>query len=256
MGKLDGRVAIVTGAAYGDRAALGAEYAKALAAAGAAVVVTDINDCAKVAKDIEAAGGQALALTTDVRDETQIQEMVDQAITKFGRTDILINNAAIGSNIPPIPVTDMTIEIWDELMAVNLRGPFLCVKAVTPQMQKQSYGKIINIGSTTMMSGLINRLHYTTAKGGILAMTRSLATELGPDGIRINNLAYGLVTSRLNEEDLKNDPSREQKMLAGRALKQHVRAEDLTGTIVYLAASDSDHMTGQTLVVDGGGILY
>ena len=206
-------------------------------------------------EDIHATGGKALGLTTDVTDEAQIQEMVARSISEFGRVDILVNNAAIGSNIPPVPVTEMTIETWDELMAVNLRGPFLCVKAIVPQMQKQGYGKIINIGSTTMMSGLINRLHYTTAKGGILAMTRSLATELGPDGIRVNNVAYGLVTSRLNEDEL-NNSDRGQKMLNARALRQHVRAEDLTGTLIFLAASDSDHMTGQTLVVDGGQILY
>jgi len=255
MGKLDGRVAIVTGAAYGERAALGAVYAKALAEAGASVVLSDTKECEPVVEDIHATGGKALGLTTDVTDEAQIQEMVARSISEFGRVDILVNNAAIGSNIPPVPVTEMTIETWDELMAVNLRGPFLCVKAIVPQMQKQGYGKIINIGSTTMMSGLINRLHYTTAKGGILAMTRSLATELGPDGIRVNNVAYGLVTSRLNEDEL-NNSDRGQKMLNARALRQHVRAEDLTGTLIFLAASDSDHMTGQTLVVDGGQILY
>ena len=255
MTKLEGRVAIVTGAAYGERAALGAEYAKALAEAGAAVVCADLNDCSDLVADIKDAGGKALATMTDVRDEAQIRDMVEVTKEEFGRIDILVNNAAIGSNIPPVPVTEMTVETWDELMAVNLRGPFLCVKAVTPIMQKQNYGKIINIGSTTMMSGLTNRLHYTTAKGGILAMTRSLATELGPDGIRVNNVAYGLVTSRLNEEEL-NTTERGQKMLEARALRQHVRAEDLTGTLIYLASSDSDHMTGQTLVVDGGGILY
>ena len=123
-------------------------------------------------------------------------------------------------------------------------------------MQKQKYGKIINIGSTTMMTGLTNRLHYVAAKGAILAMSRSLAAELGPDGIRVNTFAYGLITSRLNEDEIENDPGKRAAILGARALGEHVRAEDLEGSMVYLASSDSDHMTGQTLVVDAGQHFY
>lgn len=258
MGQLDGKTALITGAAYGERAALGSSFAKALAAEGANVVLADVKDTSDVAADIEAAGNQTrtLAIKADVSDEGQVQDMMAKAIERFGSLDILVNNAAIGSNIPPIPVTEMTVEEWDGLMAVNVRGTFLCVKAAVPQMRKQKYGKIINIGSTTMMTGLINRLHYTSAKGAILAMTRSLAAELGGDGIRVNTFAYGLITSALNESDVAAGTERGDAMLGARALGEHVRPNDLDGSIVYLAAPASDHMTGQVLIVNAGEYFY
>jgi NAD(P)-dependent dehydrogenase (short-subunit alcohol dehydrogenase family) len=258
MGILEGRVALVTGAAHGPRAALGAEFAKALAAAGADIVAADIADASDVAAEITAMAPAraALALRADVSEETQVRNMIDAAIARFGRIDILVNNAAIGSNIPKVPVTELAVEDWDRLMAVNVRGPFLCAKWAVPHMKKQGYGKIINIGSTTSMSGLPNRLHYTSAKGAVHAMTRSLATELGPDGIRVNTLAYGLVTSRLNEAELKNDAERERRLLSSRPLRAHLRAADLCGSLVYLASKDSDHMTGQVMVVDDGELFH
>ena len=150
----------------------------------------------------------------------------------------------------------MTVSEWDELIAVNVRGPFLCTKALVPHMKSNKYGKIINIGSTTMMSGLINRLHYVSAKGANLAMSRSLAAELGPDGIRVNTLAYGLITSRLNENVFADDPEREAILLSKRALRDHVRGENITGGAIFLASSLSDHMTGQILIIDGGETFY
>ena len=255
-GRLAGRTAIVTGAAHGERAALGVAFAKALAREGAKVAVADIKDTSDVAREIEAEGGQALSLRVDVTQEAQINEMVARTIERFGSLEILVNNAALGSNIPPVAVTDLTVEEWDKLMAVNVRGPFLCVKAAVHQMQKQKYGKIINIASTTMMTGLTHRLHYTSAKGAILGMTRSLAGELGVDGIRVNATAFGLVNSNLTEESFRKNPKREADMLGKRALPIHYRAEDLGATIVYLASADSDHMTGQCLVVDAGEHYY
>ncbi len=256
MGKLDGRTAIVTGAAYGDRAALGSAFAKALAAEGANVTVADVKDTTPVADDIAAAGGKALPLTVDVTNEGQIRYMVAKTVDHFGGLEILVNNAGLGSNIPQIPVTEMTVEQWDELMAVNVRGPFLCTKAAVPQMQKQGYGKIINLGSITMMKGLTHRLHYTSAKGAVLAMSRSLAAELGKDGIRVNTIAFGLITSQLNEEKFATEPEFEAAIMGSRALQVHYRAEDVTGGIVFLASPDSDHMTGQCLVMDAGEYFY
>ena len=132
MGRLEGRVAIVTGAADGERAAIGAAYARALAAEGAMVTVADLTDPSSVVADIKAAGGRPIGVIADVSNEAQVKSMVERTVGEFDRLDVLINNAGIGSNIPAIPVEDMSVEVWDELMAVNVRGPFLCVKAAVP----------------------------------------------------------------------------------------------------------------------------
>jgi len=254
MGRLDNRVAIVTGGSHGERAALGAVFAKALAAEGANVVVADIRDCSSVVGEIEAAGGRALGLRVDVRNQDSVNAMVAAAVGRFGQIDILVNNAAIGSNIPPVSVTDIGMDAWDDIYAVNVRGPFLCVKAAVPHMRLRNYGKIINIGSSMMYSGAPNRLHYVSAKGAVLAMSRALSRELGPHGICVNTLAYGLVTSRINEQALDDDIEYRNHAFKPRAMPVHLRAEDLVGGLVFLASAESDHMTGQCLMVDPGSI--
>ncbi len=255
MPRLENRVAIVTGAAHGERAALGAAFALALAKEGAKVVAADTQDCASVVRDIEAAGGEALGFKLDVRDTASIAAMAAATIDRFGKIDILVNNAAIGSNIPPVAVLDIDPADWDAIYAVNVRGPFLCVKAVLPYMRRQRYGKIINIGSTMMYSGAPNRLHYVSAKGAVLAMSRALARELGPDGICVNTLAYGLITSKLNEEALETDEAYRSHAFKPRAMPVHLRAEDVTGSLVFLASPESDHMTGQCLMADPGSVM-
>jgi NAD(P)-dependent dehydrogenase (short-subunit alcohol dehydrogenase family) len=256
MGRLDGRVAIVTGAAHGDvRAALGSHFAKALAAEGAKVALADTKDCGSVVDEIAAAGGTATALRADVRDELSVKDMVSATVKRFGRLDILVNNAAVGSNIPPVSIGQLSIGDWDELMAVNVRGPFLCAKAAIPEMRRNGYGKIINVGSSTMVSGLPNRLHYVTAKGAILAMTRSMARELGPDGIRVNTIAYGLIMSPQSEHEFGEDPVRHKAYLAQRSMPVDMYPKDIVGTLVFLASADSDAMTGQFVNVDSGGVF-
>ena len=193
MPRLDGKVAIVTGAAAGQKAALGSVFAKALAAEGAKVVVADVKDCSSVAAEIAANGGTAHPVIADVRDPGSVTAMVAETEKTFGRLDILVNNAAIGSNIPPVAIEDIDVALWDDFMAVNVRGTFLCTKAAIPAMRRNNYGKIVNLSSTTMVSGLSHRLHYVTSKGAITAMTRSMARELGAYGIRVNSLAPGLV---------------------------------------------------------------
>ena len=254
MGRLDGRVAIVTGAAHGNRAAIGSHYAKALAREGAKVTVADLKDCRSVAEEIVKAGGTALPMSVDVRDEDSVIAMVARTVERFGKLDILVNNAAMGSNIPPIPIADMSIAEWDALMAVNVRGPFLCSKAAVAAMRTQRYGKIVNVGSTTMVSGLPNRLHYVTAKGAILAMTRAMATELGADGIRVNTISYGLITNAVTEAEFAVHPEKRKAIIGERAMAKDLYAEDLLGTLVYLCSADSDAVTGQCLVIDNGAI--
>jgi NAD(P)-dependent dehydrogenase (short-subunit alcohol dehydrogenase family) len=172
MPRLDGKVAVVTGAAAGPKAALGAIFARALAAEGAKVVLADTKGCASVAAEIAEKGGTAHAVLADVRDEKSVGAMIAETEKQFGRLDILINNAAIGSNIPPIAIEEIDAALWDEFMAVNVRGTFLCVRAAIPAMRRNNYGKIINLSSTTMLSGLSHRLHYVTTKGAIAAIAR------------------------------------------------------------------------------------
>ena len=224
MGRLGGRVAIVTGAAHGDRAALGSYFAKALAREGAKVVAADVKDCTSVVAEISSLCGRdaAMAVHADVRDEKSVAAMVVQTVARYGRLDILVNNAAAGSNIDPIATVDLDIKAWDEIMATNVRGPFLCIKAAIPAMRQGKYGKIINVGSTTSMFGLPDRLHYVTAKGAIHAMTRALAREIGPSGIRVNTIAYGLITNPVAEADFKAHPGKREMMMAKRALGRDV----------------------------------
>jgi NAD(P)-dependent dehydrogenase (short-subunit alcohol dehydrogenase family) len=242
MPRLDGKIAVVTGAAAGPKAALGAIFAKALAAEGAKVVLADSKDCAPVAAEIAAKGGSAHAVLADVRDEKSVGAMIAEAERQFGRLDILVNNAA-----------EIDTALWDEFMAVNVRGTFLCVKAAIPAMRRNNYGKIINLSSTTMLSGLSHRLHYVTTKGAIAAMTRSMARELGAYGIRVNSLAPGLVMNDSVAAAMAGRPGLHEFVLNTRAIKKDVFADELVGTLIYLASPDSDAVTGQFLIVDNGG---
>ena len=253
MPRLQDKVAIVTGAAAGPKAALGSIFAKALAAEGAKVVLADAKDCGPVAAEIAGNGGAAQAVTVDVREPQSVAAMVAAAEQRFGRLDILVNNAAVGSNIPPVAIEDIAVETWDDFMAVNVRGTFLCSKAAIPLMRRNSYGKIINLSSTTMVSGLSHRLHYVTGKGAITAMTRAMARELGPYGIRVNSLAPGLVMNDSVAASMARRPGLHEFVLDTRAIKKDVFADDLLGTLIYLASPDSDAVTGQFLIVDNGG---
>lgn len=255
MGSLEGQIAIVTGAAEGPKAALGAHIALALAAEGAAVVAADISDCGSVVAKIEAGGGTALAFKADVTREEDVAMLVGATIKEFGAPTILINNAAYGSNIPPVSIRDLSVDDWDKALAVNLRGPFLCSREVSPHMEQRGWGKIINVGSATAIEGLPSRLHYVTSKGGVHAMTRALARELGPSGIRVNAVAPGLV---MNESVASIMVGREQVLdhvRQSRAIPHDVVPDDLIGVIVLLASPASDAITGQTFIVDNGGVF-
>ena len=252
QGKLANRVAIITGAAQG----IGAHYARALAEAGAAVTVADVQDTQAVAQSIVQAGGQALAVKADVTDSISVRGMVAATVEHFGKVDILINNAALFGNLAMKPFEQIESAEWDRMMAVNVRGPFECAKAVASDMRKRGYGKIVNISSGTVFKGAPMMLHYVASKGAIVAMTRSLARELGNDGIRVNTLAPGLVMS----DNVIANPSWKgavvENNIASRSIKRDCTPEDLCGTMIYLCSSDSDFVTGQLLVVDGGSIMH
>ena len=246
--RLEGRVAIVTG---GSRN-IGAFYSRHLAAEGARVVVADVLDGNKVVKEIEKAKGQAIALKVDVSKEEDTVRMAEETVKRFGRIDILVNNAAIFLSINRRPFYDLSAEEWDQVSSVNIKGPFLCAKSVFPQMSKQKSGKIINISSTTALAGTPLFLHYVTSKAALIGMTRAMAREVGKFGICVNAIAPGLV----DHEGQTVPKEFTEFQLKARSFKRLQTPDDLTGTLVYLASSDSDFVTGQTLVVDGGSILY
>jgi len=249
--KLKGKVAIITGGARG----IGKAYALRLAEEGAHIVVADIVDGTEVVEEISRKGGEAITVHADVTDEESVNAMARSAVERFGRIDILVNNAGLFTALGKKPFYEISSDEWDRVLAVNLKGIFHCCKAVYPQMKKQGKGKIINVSSGTVYQGVPFFLHYVSSKGGVIALTRCLAREVGNDGICVNTIAPGLTVS---EGVVGNPmyPEASLKMVAGgRCFKRDEVPEDLTGTIVYLASDDSDFVTGQSIVVDGGSAL-
>ena len=248
MGRLDGQVAIVTGGARN----IGAVYAGALAEEGARVVIADVLDGADAARSVQEAGGEAVAVEVDVSREDDTLRMARAAIDAFGRIDILVNNAAIYLSINRRPFHEISVEEWDRVTAVNIKGVFLSAKAVLPAMREQGGGRIINISSNTVMAGTPNFLHYVASKAALIGMTRSMARELGTYGINVNAIAPGLVEHEGQTVPAEISASR----VDARSIKRRQEPGDLTGAVLYLASPDSDFVTGQTLVVDGGDIVY
>ena len=252
--RLKGKVAIVTGGGVG----IGKAYSIRLAQEGAKVVIADIAEevARRTAEEINASGGEAIAVVTDVSDEQSTIEMARKAYEKFGRIDILVNNAALFTAIERKPWYEVTVSEWDRVMAVNLRGPWLCSKAVFPYMKKQGKGKIINISSSTIFTGarVGGLIHYVTSKGGVMAFTRALAREVGDYNINVNTITPGFTVS---ENVAKIYPSEVRMLLTRtRCLKREEFPEDLTGTVVFLASDDSDFITGQIINVDGGDVFH
>jgi 3-oxoacyl-[acyl-carrier protein] reductase len=253
-GRLTGRVAVVTGGGHG----IGKAYARGLAQEGASIVIAEIDGgAAKVVADVLVQEGfRAISVPTDVSDWASVQAMAKRAIETYGRIDILVNNAAIFATVPMsrAPFDEIDPSEWDRMMTVNLKGTWLASRAVIPEMRKQRYGKIINISSGTALKGSASRIHYVTSKAGILGFTRTLAMEVGEDGICVNCIAPG---STLSEENPDADTLKMRNAaVSQRALRRVQKPEDLVGAIVFLASADSDFITGQTLVVDGGSCMH
>jgi 3-oxoacyl-[acyl-carrier protein] reductase len=254
MGKLDGRVAIVTGGGNG----IGIRYCKAIAGEGSAVVVAELDGKAavRVADEISEDGGRALAVQTDVSSAQSVQDMVGQVIGEFGKVDLLVNNAAIFATIPisRVGIEDLSEEEWDTVYRVNMKGMFLVSKAVVPHMKKQRYGKIVNIGSGSMMEGAGGRIHYTSAKAAVVGFTRVLANELGEYNVCVNTLAPG---STLSEADPTPEIVKMREAAIGRRVIKRVQTpDDLVGPMLFLLSPASDFMTGQMLLADGGANFY
>lgn len=252
--RLNDKVTLITGAAHG----IGKAYARRFAEEGAHVVIADIDASGgeATAKAILDAGGSAWARSTDVTDFSNVQALMQETVKKFGRLDVLLNNAAIyvTQKLWKGPVEDLAIDEWDRVIEVNLKGVFLCSKAAIPIMKQQKSGKIINIASGTFFSGSGNMPHYTTAKGGVVALTRVMARQLGEFGINVNCMTPG---STMSEENVSDEVlARREGSVGKRAFKRVETPADIVGTALYLASSDSDFVTGQLLVVEGGGVMH
>ena len=254
MDRLKDRVIIVTGGAHG----IGRAYCRGLAAEGAKVVVADLDiDAAEaVVRRLGESGSDALAVRADVSQAEDVDAMAQAAADRFGSVDGLINNAAV-FQVPAmsrVPFEQIPIDEWDRLIAVNLRGVFLGCRAVVPYMKAQGRGKIINISSGTVFHGSANSAHYVTSKAGVIGFTRSLARELGDHNINVNAIAPGLTLSleEMTEDRLQMSRNRAQ----ARSIKRDQEPEDLVGTAVFLCSPDSDFITGQTIVVDGGAQMH
>jgi NAD(P)-dependent dehydrogenase (short-subunit alcohol dehydrogenase family) len=223
-------------------------YAMAFAKEGAKLSLPDIVSADHTVNAIRDAGGTAITMACDVSDEQSVKAMVDQTVKQFGTVDILINYAAYFMTVWKGPFWEMTVEEFDKAMAVNVRGSWLCAKAVVPQMQRQQGGKIINVSSNVALTGNPNYIHYVTSKGALIAMTRAMARELGDWNICVNTVSPGFVVT----EGRKVDPEYEKIRAQQRSIKRSQVENDLVGTVLFLSSPESDFMTGQLLNVDGG----
>jgi NAD(P)-dependent dehydrogenase (short-subunit alcohol dehydrogenase family) len=248
--RLRDRVAIVTGGAAG----IGFAYARRLLAEGARVVIADVVEPAP-AVDRLGAADRVLGVRTDVSDAASAQAMVDAAVARFDRVDVLVNNAAVFATLAPRAFDRIPEAEWDRVMAVNVRGVWNCVRAAAPVMRRQGGGRVVNVASAIVAKGTALLLHYVTSKGAVVAMTRALARELGPDGITVNAVAPGFILS----DGVRANPAigefQLDAIMRARSLKRDAYPEDVEGAVLFLASDDSAFMSGQTLIVDGGSVF-
>ncbi len=249
MAQLEGKVAIVTGAARG----LGRAYALAMAREGAAVLVSDVNNCDETVAAIKGAGGQAQGIHADITSMDSCTAMVEQAVTAFGKIDILVNNAALYGGLKGARFELLDEGQWDAVMNVNVKGLWQSCKAVVAPMRDSGGGSIINISSLAAVYGLPYGLDYVASKAAVIGMTRAMARELGKDRIRVNAVAPSAVMTEGTEEFFGEKLEKAKQVIAsGQLIQRNLQTEDLTGTIIYLASDSSAFVTGQTHMVDGG----
>jgi NAD(P)-dependent dehydrogenase (short-subunit alcohol dehydrogenase family) len=248
--KLAGKTAIVTGAGRG----IGRAMAARLAADGAQVVIADIAGAEAAAAELARPGLRTLGLQVDVSSAADTARMAEQTLAAFGRIDVLINCAAMFASVTLGPFEEIPVTEWQRLLEINVIGVALCSAAVTPAMRRQRWGRIINLASGAPLKGVPGFLHYIASKGAVIAMTRGMARELGPDGITVNAIAPGLTESdgtRAYPAHLRG----QAEGIRSRAIPRAEQPEDLVGAASFLASDDSAFMTGQTLVVDGGSVM-
>ncbi|MFC1964131.1 SDR family NAD(P)-dependent oxidoreductase [Chloroflexota bacterium] len=245
--KLEGRVAIVTGAASGIGRAITLTFARE----GAYIVINDIDleKAESLVREIEHIGGRATAIKADVSNSAEVYNMVQYALTTFGSIGVLVNNAAINRSTPTVNLPEAE---WDAHMNLNLKGPFLCCQAVGQHMIEQGRGKIINIASVSGHRGVPAVVAYSASKGGVLALTRSLAVEWATHGINVNSVSPGPTMTPMLEKLIEESPSIFADLVKRIPFRRMNQVQDIANAVLFLASSDSDNITGQDIIVDGG----
>src|SRR5579871_3269361 len=259
MNRLEKKVAVITGGGGG----LGRIYARRLAAEGADVAAWDLNGpgAEETARVVSETGRRGLGLRVDVTDEGEVMAAAKRSFETFGRIDILINNAGIVRDVPPVPIENISLDEWNRIISVNLTGAFLASKAVVPYMKRSGRGKIINVSSGTALHGGSIRLDYICSKAGVIGLTRALAVMLGPDWINVNVIAPGPVPYTLRDLDKGAKPDEaeakfpQELLYAGRQLKRDIQPSDIDGLVAFLASPESDMITGQLITIDGGRVF-
>lgn len=248
-GSPDRKVAIVTGGARG----IGRAYCLGLADAGFSVVVADVLDGSAVVAEITDRGAEAMAVEVDVSDQVSTERMAASCAERFGRVDGLVNNAAYFKGVQRGTLQEIGVEEWDRAFAVNVRGTWLCIRAVHPFMRDAGGGRIVNVSSNTVVEGVIGFPHYVASKSAVVGLTRALARELGPHGITVNTVAPDYIP---DESMLQAAPWRDEQVIDRRCLKRRMVAEDVVGTVVFLLGDGSAFITGQEILVNGGHHMH
>lgn len=250
--RLKEKIIVITGAGQG----IGAAYARKFCEEGAKVVIADINaeKSQALAEEILAKGFESFALEIDVSKEADAERLAQKTLERFGRIDVLVNNAAIFSTIETKPIEKISLDEWERLMSVNLRGMFLCTRAVIPQMKAQKKGKIVNISSATVFMGKPYYIHYVASKAGVIGFTRALAREVGEWNIQVNCLTPGYTETEIPRAT--TTPEQKKAIVSHQCIKRIGTPDDLLGIMVFLASDESNFMSGQTVNVDGGDNLH
>ncbi|MHB8092857.1 MAG: SDR family NAD(P)-dependent oxidoreductase [Syntrophales bacterium] len=248
---LEDKVVIITGAGKG----LGKAFALRFADEGAKLVLVtrkDLDGLKKAAEEATAKGAECIFFLADVTKLEEMQKVADETVKKFGKIDVLVNNAAYYFGVARKPFDQISPEEWDMMMGINVKGPWICARAVFPSMKEQGKGKIINLASEVFFTGSNGFAHYVASKGGVVGLTRALAAELGPNNITVNAVAPGFTdteASRTITDVAKYDTSKTP-------LRRLGKAEDIVGAVIFLASDDADFITGEIILVDGGRAMH
>jgi NAD(P)-dependent dehydrogenase (short-subunit alcohol dehydrogenase family) len=245
----DARSAIVTGAGQG----IGYRFAQELGARGFSLILADIVGAEEAAARLRKAGVSCHGIRTDVSSEADVRAMAAACINRFGGIDVLVNNAGLMSTLRPFE--EISSDEWMKVMGVNTLGPFLCAKAVVPNMREKGRGRIVNLASTVALKGVPGWLHYVSSKGAVIAFTRALAREVGQAGITVNAIAPGFTLSDGILESNLHEVIGENARVGGRSIRRDQVPDDLVGTLLYLVGDGASFVTGQTIVVDGGSMF-